>query len=117
MKRYYYIILILFCLSSFDYAYCQEVRDSVKIYFRQGYANLDTSIGNNKASLNRIADSLAISYADSIYQLKSIVVIGGASPEGSVSLNKHLSEKRANILFDYLSRYGTLPASSKTSYI
>lgn len=38
--------------------------------------------------------------------------MGGASPEGSVQLNKWLSERRAEVLFDYLSRYGALPDSS-----
>lgn len=93
----------------------QEVRDSVKIHFRQGYSVLDTLQGNNKRSLDRIADSLQTSYADSVYQLRRIMVIGGASPEGSIPLNKRLSVRRANVLFNYLSRYGELPDSLKTN--
>lgn len=108
-----YILLIAIGLCTYNIAFGQDVQDSVRIYFRQGYSNLDISIGNNRAVLNRIADSLATSYADSVYQLKNITVIGGASPEGSVELNKRLSMQRANVLFDYLSRYGTLPSSSK----
>lgn len=92
-----------------------EARDSVKIYFRQGKIELDPEFRNNRKSLNRIADSLRTSYADSVYRLQKILVVGGASPEGSVKLNKWLSEKRAGVLFDYLSRYGTLPDSLKTT--
>lgn len=92
-----------------------EARDSVKIYFRQGKIELDPEFRNNRESLNRIADSLRTSYADSVYRLQKILVVGGASPEGSVKLNKWLSEKRAGVLFDYLSRYGTLPDSLKTT--
>ena len=113
MRRFCYILLILSCFLYSKAAYSQEVRDSVRIYFRQGFSILDSSIGDNQAELNRIADSLATSYADSVYQLKNIVVIGGASPEGSIQLNKRLSERRANVLFDYLSRYGSLSASNK----
>lgn len=92
-----------------------EARDSVKIHFRQGKIELDPEFRNNRESLNRIADSLRTSYADSVYRLQKILVVGGASPEGSVKLNKWLSEKRAGVLFDYLSRYGTLPDSLKTT--
>lgn len=92
-----------------------EAHDSVKIYFRQGKIELDPEFRNNREALNRIADSLRTSYADSVYRLQKILVVGGASPEGSVKLNKWLSEKRAGVLFDYLSRYGTLPDSLKTT--
>ncbi|MBE6195834.1 MAG: DUF3575 domain-containing protein [Rikenellaceae bacterium] len=91
----------------------QTTCDSVKIYFRQAYSTLDLSIRNNREALDRIADSLEGGYADSIYQLRRIVVIGGASPEGSVPLNIRLSEKRADRLFGYLSKYGDLPDSLK----
>jgi len=92
-----------------------EVRDSVKIYFHQGKVNLDPALGGNRFTLDRIADSLRTSYADSVYILQKIHVVGAASPEGSVKINKRLSEKRADALFDYLSRYGSLPDSLKTT--
>lgn len=92
-----------------------EVRDSVKIYFRQGKIDLVPELRDNRKSLDRIADSLRTSYADSVYRLQKILVVGGASPEGSVKLNRWLSEKRAGVLFDYLSRYGTLQDSLKTT--
>ena len=101
------------CLATWNQVLAQETRDSVKIYFRQAYSTLDLSIRNNREALDRIADSLEGSYADSIYQLKKIHVIGGASPEGSIPLNIRLSEKRADRLFDYLSKYGSLPDSLK----
>ena len=90
-----------------------EVRDSVKIYFRQGKIDLVPELRDNQKSLDRIADSLRTSYTDSVYRLQKILVVGGASPEGSVKLNKWLSENRAGVLFDYLSRYGALPDSLK----
>lgn len=92
-----------------------EVRDSVKIYFRQGYSVLDTTMRDNRIALDRIADSLRMGYSDSIYRLRKILVVGGASPEGSIPLNKRLSEKRADVLFNYLSRYGSLPDSLKVT--
>ena len=115
MKRFYiYIILILTHLTICDFAHSQVVRDSIKIHFRKGGATLQPLLEDNADALKRIADSLSITYTDSIYKLRDITVIGSASPEGSIDLNKRLSEKRANVLFDYLSQYETLPDSAKT---
>lgn len=108
-----YLLCCLLCLATLNQVMAQDTRDSVKIYFRQAYSTLDLSIRNNRDALDRIADSLENNYADSIYRLKKIQVIGGASPEGSIPLNIRLSEKRAARLFDYLSKYGALPDSLK----
>ena len=91
------------------------VRDSVKIHFLQGKIGLVPELRDNQKALDRIADSLRTSYADSVYRLQKVLVVGGASPEGSVKLNKWLSEQRAGVLFHYLSHYGTLPDSLKTT--
>ncbi|WP_026367459.1 DUF3575 domain-containing protein [Bacteroides sp. 14(A)] len=115
MKKKLFFIALLFyggCLSAQT---VHEVRDSVQIHFRQGKIDLSPSVGDNRSALARIADSLRTSYADSIYRLQRILVVGGASPEGSVRINRWLSEKRAGVLFDYLSRYGALPDSLKAS--
>ncbi len=106
------ISLIVIFFASFGTANAQEVKDSVKIHFRQGKSTLDASIQNNRKSLDRIADSLNYNHiVDSIYRLKKVVVTGGASPEGSVALNERLSRRRADVLFNYLSRYAELPDS------
>ena len=114
MKKLFFIILTLYgCSLSAQTKH--EVRDSVKIYFQPGKIELVPSLGGNRQSLNRIADSLRTSYSDSVYQLRRILVVGGASPEGSVQLNEWLSERRAEVLFNHLSRYGALPDSLKTT--
>lgn len=114
MKKWILIVLLCYC-GCISAQTVHEVRDSVKIYFRQGKIDLVPSLSGNRSALDRIADSLRMSYADSVYRLQKILVVGGASPEGSVKLNKWLSEQRAGVLFDYLSRYGALPDSLKTT--
>lgn len=94
----------------------QDMQDSVRIYFKQGKIELVPTLRNNQSALNRIADTMRITCADSAYQLRKILVVGGASPEGSVKFNRWLSEKRAKVLFDYLSRYGELPDSLRTTH-
>lgn len=114
MKKLFFMILTL-CGCSLSAQTKHEVRDSVKIYFQQGKTELVPSLRDNMRSLNRIADSLSLSYADSVYRLRSVLVVGGASPEGSVRLNRWLSERRAEVLFGYLARYGELTDSLKTT--
>lgn len=94
----------------------QDWQVSVRIYFKQGKINFIPTLRENQSALNRIADTMRITYADSAYQLRKILVVGGASPEGSVKFNRWLSEKRAKVLFDYLSRYGELPDSLRTTH-
>ena len=93
------IILLMFycgCVSA------QVIQDSVKIHFRTGYSDLDMSLGKNREVLEDIKDKLQLNADDSIYyRLQKVLVVGGASPEGSIPLNKRLSEKRAGTLFDY----------------
>ncbi len=94
----------------------QDLQDSVRIYFKQGKIELVPTLCENQSALNRIADTMRITGADSAYHLRKILVEGGASPEGSVKFNRWLSEKRAKALFDYLSHYGELPDSLKTTH-
>lgn len=94
----------------------QDLQDSVRIYFKQGKIELVPTLRENQSALNRIADTMRITGADSAYHLRKILVEGGASPEGSVKFNRWLSEKRAKALFDYLSHYGELPDSLKTTH-
>lgn len=113
-KLILFVILLCGC-SSLTVKAQTEMHDSVKIYFRQSKIDLVPSLHGNSQSLNRIADSLSVNNQDSIYRLRKILVVGGASPEGSIRFNKWLSEKRAAVLFDYMSRYGELPDSLKTN--
>ena len=100
------IVCILIGLLASGAISAQEPKDSVKIHFRQGMHRIDTTFKSNRQTLEKIDRS--------VLRLEKVEVVGGASPEGSVQLNKRLSEQRANTLFKYLSRYGDLPDSLKT---
>lgn len=115
------ITYIVRCFTSFfavlaacSELFAQEVSDSVTIHFRQGCSRLERNWQGNGEALDRISDTLQVRYADSAFVLKHIGVVGGASPEGSIALNKRLSGKRANVLFDYLSAQTALPDSLRT---
>ena len=100
------VIAIFIGILSLGFASAQVTRDSILIYFHQGKQQLDSTYMSNKQALEWIDSN--------VRQLYRIEVVGSASPEGSVALNEKLSEKRAQTLFDYLSRYGNLPDSLKT---
>lgn len=106
MKKF---ITLLFLLQGFC-AIARPECDSVRIYFRQGHSVLEPGLHGNREALKRIADSLR-TYAGPTGRLRRIEVTGGASPEGSVLLNKRLSEKRAKALLEHLSREGGIPDS------
>ena len=93
-------------------ASAQGIQDSVRINFQVGKTNLDMDLGDNRQVLEDIKEKLQLNADDSVYyRLQKVVVVGGASPEGSIPLNKRLSEKRAETLFNYLAQYGTFPDS------
>ena len=85
--------------------------DSAKIQFIVNKYDLNFSLGQNQQVLDQITNRLQNTYTDSIYQIEKIVFIGAASPEGSIPLNKMLSENRAKTLLQYLSAYTSLPDS------
>lgn len=106
------IVYILIGLLGFEAVSAQELKDSVKIHFQTGKTHLDLELGNNRQVLENITNKFQSNVNDSIYyRLQKVLVVGGASPEGSVTLNKQLSEKRAETLFNYLAKYRNFPDS------
>ena len=95
-------------------ALTENFRDSVSIRFGQSRWNLDMRLGGNATHLNEIDKRLTFVFNDSIYRIRHVSVIGGASPEGSVDFNRYLSEQRANTLFGWFERYSPLAGTDKT---
>lgn len=80
----------------------ETVVDSTRIMFHQSKAEIDSAYNENKVKLEEMLSRMkAMQTHDSIWQLRYINVIGGASPEGSSSINKELSKKRADRIFGY----------------
>lgn len=85
--------------------------DSVKIYFRQSKIDFIPTLHDNEASIRGFADRVSKMMASPDNRFAGIAVEGAASPEGSVSFNKWLSEKRAATLVETLRRYVDIPDS------
>ncbi len=109
-KRCFYIKCVLFVLvlSISGEISAQEKRDSVRIYFHQGKVNIDTCLLDNGNEMERFA-KICSALNDSVRLIRKIQIIGGASPEGGGLLNGRLSEKRAEVLWRYISPYIKIP--------
>ena len=117
MKSPIQAIIFLFVLCAFPFvASAYEAKDSVRVYFRQGRTDIDTGRHENAGALMKhMTWRFLTDGPDSTFRINRILVVGGASPEGSVALNRWLSERRAERLYDRICRYYPLPDSLKTS--
>ncbi len=90
----------------------EEVCDSAAIHFPVSHWRIDEHLGNNAAELDSLTDFMTRhSKADSTYTLRSVRVVGSASPEGSIRFNEQLSRRRAESIFDYFSQHENIPDS------
>lgn len=107
MRKRLLFLPLLLLLSAGSLA-AQEAlsRDTaaVKVYFRQGYATLDSMFRDNGSRLDSFARRLASFRADTAYRIRSVRVVSGASPEGSSKINTSLSERRAAAIRSYLEK-------------
>lgn len=105
--------LLLLLLPFFGQLYAAVEVDSIEIGFKQSHIDFDRSIDRNG---ERIDSLISIMRADSIARvnrrLRSIEVVGAASPEGSVRFNQYLSEQRAATLFNIFRDRGLIGDSA-----
>lgn len=80
--------------------------------FAVGKTSVNPEFGRNAAELEKIRRMIDLVQDDKDLTIKRIVIVGYASPEGSLAMNERLSEGRAKALRDYLqSRYPAIPGS------
>lgn len=110
------MLLLVFAIAGAGVMEAAVERDSVAVEFRQSRVNLDTAYKDNGLRLHGIVDKLERdTMIGRTRTLRRVSVVGAASPEGSVSFNKWLSERRADAIFDYFKERG-LVADSLTSF-
>lgn len=115
MKRIILTFIIAMTLGC--RADAQERSDSALIYFRQSKSEVESGYMGNGRRLDGIMGFLdTLSAPQTGYVLRSVKVVAGASPEGSVEINRRLSEERARSIFRYLGQRTALP-DSLTSFM
>ena len=110
MKHFLLLISLMMAVSIEGYAF--EVRDSASIHFRQGRSVIEPKLYGNSEVLDSLIGAFNADSANATSRrLKKIIFVGTASPEGSVAINRRLSQKRADKLFNYLSHRVQMPDS------
>lgn len=95
--------------NDYDYTVVEVKADSTEIHFPKSSSNLDFDLDGNGARLDTLMRRIReLTGQDSTFVVSTLRVIGSASPEGSEEINRQLSEKRAQTLFDYFARHMAL---------
>jgi len=103
------ILTYIFFICAYTSVYAQDylsdiyvTSDTLEVYFRLSDDSLDPQFKNNGANLRAFAERYKDLMKDSGGNVRSILVVSGASPEGSSTLNQALSDKRAEVVFRYM---------------
>ena len=96
VKRYIIILFLLSCVGGA--AYAQETHTEFRIDFRVGSAVVEPDYLNNAQRLSEIIDFVNSMNSDPAVEIVSVTFCGTASPDGSVQLNRQLSQKRLQAL-------------------
>lgn len=78
---------------------------SCNIEFASGKFAINTALGNNKAEIGRIKNNLNQLMSDKVFDLDSVTVLAGCSPEGSYRTNAVLAQKRAESVSSHFKSY------------
>lgn len=90
----------------------REFKDSARISFRQSKFEIDTLYNGNRDSIDFFRRRLATLKRENPFaQIRKVTVVGSASPEGSIALNKNLSQQRANSIFRLFGKIPNLKPS------
>ena len=87
----------------------QKAVDSMRVFYRRGFHDVDPSFRDNRARLDRFLNSVDRALKEN--RVGKIVIRSYASPDGTAKANERLSERRAEELKAYLVREGNVPAA------
>lgn len=82
--------------------------DSLRVYFRQGYSAFDPGYRNNQSRVDAfIARVKDFQKESESFEILNVTYKAGASPEGTLAINRKISGKRSANLTAYLRRHLT----------
>lgn len=82
-----------------------EANTACYVVFDSGKSDIDLSLGENASELGRVRGNVLDLLRNATYDLDSIIVTSSSSPEGTVQMNRKLSERRSESISTYLRRY------------
>lgn len=102
MKKVNALILLFVAVFSCVHAYAQDGRIEAGIHFRQSRSVIEENFANNAESLNHIISTLDSISSDPNIIIRSVEFCGAVSPEGTVAINRRLSNARLKALENYV---------------
>lgn len=94
------LIVALYSIYGANMLHAQVQKDSVRIFFYQGRADLDMKLRSNKLELERLLE-LCSSIEDTTLYYNNISIKGWTSPEGGISINSSLSKNEQMRLLNF----------------
>lgn len=82
-----------------------EANTACYIEFSKARSDIETGLGHNAEETGRIKANLTSLLENKTYDLDSIVVTASCSPEGGLSYNTELSQRRAEAVSAYFRKY------------
>jgi hypothetical protein len=107
MKKTLFLLLLITVIPMLSSAQIQidnEVRKSLKVYFRQGSADLDDDYMGNRVVLSDFARDVKQYYQDSTAKFRRLRVVASASPEGSRDANNRVAKARAAAIANWVGK-------------
>lgn len=110
--RMLYSILTLMSLLYCAVSHAQDISevyvtsDTLHVFFRQDKIALDAGFRDNGNRLQEFSRRFRELKDEPASKVRSILIVSGASPEGSTSRNRYLSDNRARVVYDYLINNG-----------
>ena len=93
------------CIRS---AGAQQMADSLRVYFRQGYSTFDPKYRDNQSQVDAFISRVKTFQSESdAFVILNVTYKAGASPEGTLEINRKISGKRSDNLTAYLRRHLT----------
>ena len=89
-------LLIVFLLAWAGIVQAQEVRDSMRVYYRTGYRTVDTTFRDNRHELSHFIQSIKDAMGRG--ELERVIIRSCASPDGTNAANERLAARRADSL-------------------
>ena len=91
------------CIRS---AGAQQMADSLRVYFRQGYSTFDPKYRDNQSQVDAFISRVKTFQSESdAFVILNVTYKAGASPEGTLEINRKISGQGENPVFRITKKY------------
>lgn len=107
-NRIFVTLLLIFCVFNVN---AQLEKDSLVVYFKQGYSAYDANYKGNEKRMAAFIEHIKDIQKRTDHNIVSVRFHSNTSPEGTLRINRQLGDKRATSVVERLHRDLTFPDS------